>query len=313
MAAGPSARLSSAAARNRFPSGTTIDSGGEQDVYSGGRTSSSTINFGGNEIVHSAGIAIVTRVESGGVQNVLAAGTAIGTLLLGGTNGLGAEEVRGIVISATIGRRGTQDVLSGGTAISARITSDGDQGVTASASRLARRSATAASRRSFPPARRAAPIKAGGLQEVFSAGTAVGTVVGSRAEADVWSGGFAAGITVRGGGLEIVFAGGAASGVVSSGGTLELVGMTSIPAPSTRGATAVGFGAATTLAYSQDGGKTGLWLTAADGANAAAIALLGNYMAATFVTTADASGATATGGTRHTAEQPPLLTHPQRS
>jgi len=54
-------------------------------------------------------------------------------------------------------------------------------------------------------------------------------------------------------------------------------------------------------------------LTAAHGAHAAVIALLGNYMAATFVTTADASGATAVGGTRQTPEQQPQLTHPQRS
>jgi hypothetical protein len=54
-------------------------------------------------------------------------------------------------------------------------------------------------------------------------------------------------------------------------------------------------------------------LTAAHGAHAAVIALLGNDMAATFVTTADASGATSIGGARQTAEQQPQLTHPQRS
>jgi hypothetical protein len=75
----------------------------------------------------------------------------------------------------------------------------------------------------------------------------------------------------------------------------------------------IAFGAAPTLAYAQNGGKTGVSLTAAHGAHAAVIALLGNYMAATFVTTADASGATAVGGTRQTAEQQPQLTHPQRS
>ena len=80
-----------------------------------------------------------------------------------------------------------------------------------------------------------------------------------------------------------------------------------------QGQTGIAFGAATTLAYSQNGGKTDVSLTAAHGAHAAVIALLGNYMAATFVTTADASGATAVGGTRQTAEQQPQLAHPQRS
>jgi hypothetical protein len=79
------------------------------------------------------------------------------------------------------------------------------------------------------------------------------------------------------------------------------------------GRASIAFGAATTLAYSQNGGKTGVSLTSADGAHAAVIALLGNYMAATFVTTADASGATAVGETRQTAEQQPQLTHPRRS
>jgi hypothetical protein len=91
------------------------------------------------------------------------------------------------------------------------------------------------------------------------------------------------------------------------GGHVEITDPSAAPAHA-----GIAVGAATTLAYS-DNGKIGLALTAAEGARAAAIALLGNYMAATFVTTADASGATAIGGTWHTAEQPPLLTHPQRS
>ena len=112
---------------------------------------------------------------------------------------------------------------------------------------------------------------------------------------------------------EITFLG---SGYVTSnfhitsgaGGTVEI---TDPLAAETQGG--IAFGAATTLAYSQNGGKTGVSLTAAHGAHAAVIALLGNYMAATFVTTADASGATAVGGTRQTPEQQPQLTHPQRS
>lgn len=112
---------------------------------------------------------------------------------------------------------------------------------------------------------------------------------------------------------EITFLG---SGYVTSnfhitsgaGGTVEI---TDPLAAETQGG--IAFGAATTLAYSQNGGKTGVSVTAAHGAHAAVIALLGNYMAATFVTTADASGATAVGGTRQTPEQQPQLTHPQRS
>ena len=112
---------------------------------------------------------------------------------------------------------------------------------------------------------------------------------------------------------EITFLG---SGYVTSnfhitsgaGGTVEITDPLAAQAQG-----GIAFGAATTLAYSQNGGKTDVSLTAAHGAHAAVIALLGNYMAATFATTADSSGATAVGGTRQTPEQQPQLTHPRRS
>ena len=52
------------------------------------------------------------------------------------------------------------------------------------------------------------------------------------------------------------------------------------------------FGAPTTLAYSENGADTGGTLTLTDGRHAAAVALLGNYMAGSFVTTADGHGGT---------------------
>jgi hypothetical protein len=54
----------------------------------------------------------------------------------------------------------------------------------------------------------------------------------------------------------------------------------------------IAFDAQTTLACSQYNTDTGGLLTATDGRHAAAIALLGNYMAASFVTTADGHGGT---------------------
>ncbi len=49
----------------------------------------------------------------------------------------------------------------------------------------------------------------------------------------------------------------------------------------------IAFGARTTLAYAEKGANTGGTLTVKDGRHAASIALLGNYMAASFVTAAD--------------------------
>ena len=72
----------------------------------------------------------------------------------------------------------------------------------------------------------------------------------------------------------------------------------------------IAFGAHTTLAYAQNSADTGDMLTVTDGRHAASFALLGNYMAASFVATADDRG----GGTLVTnigqTEEPPVLAHP---
>ena len=71
----------------------------------------------------------------------------------------------------------------------------------------------------------------------------------------------------------------------------------------------IAFGARTTLAYSQNAAGTGGTLTVSDGRHAASIALLGTYMAGSFVATADGYG-----GTLVTEAQPheqTLLAHPR--
>jgi hypothetical protein len=71
----------------------------------------------------------------------------------------------------------------------------------------------------------------------------------------------------------------------------------------------IAFGAHTTLAYAQNATGTGGTLTVSDGRHTAAIALLGNYMAGSFVAVADGHGGTLV--TETNAQQPPLLlTHP---
>jgi hypothetical protein len=71
----------------------------------------------------------------------------------------------------------------------------------------------------------------------------------------------------------------------------------------------IAFGAQTTLAYSENGADTAGTLTVTDGRHAAAIALLGSYMAGSFVTTADGHGGTLLTQAAQTGQQP-LLTHP---
>jgi hypothetical protein len=71
----------------------------------------------------------------------------------------------------------------------------------------------------------------------------------------------------------------------------------------------IGFGAHTTLGYSENNSDTGGTLTVTDGTHAAAIALFGNYMASTLVAGADGHGGTlVTEGPLP--NQPPPLAHP---
>ena len=71
----------------------------------------------------------------------------------------------------------------------------------------------------------------------------------------------------------------------------------------------IAFGAQTTLAYAENAVGTGGTLTVSDGRHAASIALLGNYIAGSFIITADGHGGTLISEVQQT-EQKPLLAHP---
>ena len=70
----------------------------------------------------------------------------------------------------------------------------------------------------------------------------------------------------------------------------------------------IAFGAQTTLAYAANAAGPGGTLTMSDGRHAAAIALLGNCMAGSFVAMADGHGGTLVMEAQ--TGQQPLLTHP---
>jgi hypothetical protein len=74
-----------------------------------------------------------------------------------------------------------------------------------------------------------------------------------------------------------------------------------------RGVSDFTFGAHTTLAYSENSTTPSVGVT--EGRYAAALALLGNYMAGSFATTAGGHGGTLVSGTPQT-EQQSLFTHP---
>jgi hypothetical protein len=62
------------------------------------------------------------------------------------------------------------------------------------------------------------------------------------------------------------------------------------------------------VAYAANANGTGGTLTVSDGAHAASIALLGNYLAGSFVAAADGHGGTVIA--EYQTEQRPLLAHP---
>ena len=71
----------------------------------------------------------------------------------------------------------------------------------------------------------------------------------------------------------------------------------------------IAFGAATTLGYAENAAGTGGTLIVSDGRHAATIALLGNYIAQSFVAGADGHGGALV--TQAKPQQQPLLTHPK--
>jgi hypothetical protein len=96
---------------------------------------------------------------------------------------------------------------------------------------------------------------------------------------------------------------------VPNGGSAEVAGARTLP-PHGIDLSNIAFGAQTTLAYAGNEAGTGGTLFVRDGRHAAAIALLGNYMAGSFVTAADGRGGTLISEAPRT-EQQPLLARPQ--
>jgi autotransporter passenger strand-loop-strand repeat protein len=146
--------------------GTTVNSESVLTVY--GFASSSIVNGGGCEFV-SGGTAIGTVVESGGQETVQYSGTALGTVV----DGNQFVEIGGTVSGAVVNNDGALNVLG-------TISNTQDYGTV----------------------------------HVSSGGTAIGTVVNYGQEVD--SGGIASGTVVNSGGVEVVY-GGTANGTILNG------------------------------------------------------------------------------------------------
>jgi hypothetical protein len=285
-------------------------------VFSGG---TATVSAGGTAIV-------TTSVGSGGVLQTANGGTAIvsgtivdsGTLIASGPGSL-LEITSGAVVSggAVIVGNGMVDVLSGGSA-NVSFLSTGSGGLDIADTHVTSNAFTGAVS-GFGGVNHTNHKQFIDLISVTSAAHAIsfsylpgagsGTLTVSSGGAVVASiefvGNYSSGnfhVTAGPGGtVKVTDPGVANGGSVDAGAVRTFDAHSGIDLPD------IAFGAQTTLAYAANAAGTGGTLTVSDGRHAAAVALLGSYMAGSFVAAADGHG-----GTLVTEAQTgqPLLTHP---
>ncbi|MCZ6028779.1 autotransporter outer membrane beta-barrel domain-containing protein, partial [Escherichia coli] len=209
---------------------TTINSGGQQIVSSGGSATSTTIN-GGGQTVYSGGSATSTTIN-GGWQNVYNSASATSTTINGGLqvvsrggsatsttiNSGGRQHVSGggSATSTTI-NGGLQDVFSGGSATSTTI-NGGMQAVYSGASATSTTINGGLQVVSRGGSATSTTINSGGRQHVSGGGSATSTTINSGGQQHVSGGGSATSTTINGG-LQVVSSGGSAtSTTINSGG-----------------------------------------------------------------------------------------------
>jgi autotransporter passenger strand-loop-strand repeat protein len=312
---------------------TIVHSGGALDVLSGATASNTTVSRGGSLIVASGGHADPTRLLSGGAEVISSGGTDNGAQISGGTQAVfgvasgttvfaGSQVVEkgGVASNAIIGN-GIVDVLSGGTA-NIRFLSNGSGGLEIADTQNSTSAFTGAvsgfgginhaNRKQFIDL--VSVTSGAGITSSYvsaNAGNTSGALFVSSGGVTVASiefiGAYSAGdfhITSGFGGTVAITDPG-----VFNGGSIQPDAGTAFPRngidlPN------IAFGARTTLAYSENATGAGGTLTVSDGRHAATIALLGNYMAASFVMTADGHGGTLVTESPQPGQQP-LLAHPQ--
>ena len=292
-------------------SNASILSGGREIVFAGGTDIGATISSGGTEEIGSAGGTgiVTTLIASGGIFVTLSGGTAIvsgavtdfGTLIASGLGSLLEIESDGVVNGgAVVVGNGIVDVLSGGTA-NVKFLSNGSGGL------------EIADTQANPAAFTGTVSGFGGMNhtnhkqfiDLVSVVSAPNTISWSYASASgsgtlfVSSGGaVVAQINLIGNYTSANF-----SAKADGDGNVVIVDPAvpnggSAPSPAESfprhgvDLPDIAFGAQTTLAYSENTAGNGGTLTVNDGRHAAAIALLGNYMAGSFATTADGHGGT---------------------
>jgi autotransporter passenger strand-loop-strand repeat protein len=110
-------------AGNGTATGTTVDSGGQEFVYSGGTTINTRVNAGGHEILYSNGTTTKTTVNSGAVEYVSSGGIASETLV--SSDGFEYVSSGGLASETLVSSGGFEVISAGGSATSTRVNNGG--------------------------------------------------------------------------------------------------------------------------------------------------------------------------------------------
>jgi autotransporter passenger strand-loop-strand repeat protein len=264
--------------------GTTVVHGGSHFVF--GAVSDSTVS--GKQFIEAGGTASGTLIQAGGEQDVYTSGTASGTTIAGGSQFVyggsvdqttidagGLQYLFGNATDTTINNGGEQNVYAGATAAGAIVNSGGLQLDWGTAVDTTINGGT-----QFVLGTASDTTIVSGVQHVQDGGVASNTTIGSGGTEFVHGGGTANSVTFAGPSAALVLdhADGF-TGTISGWQDGDSIDLGDIL-----------FSANTTLAYAANEANTGGTLIVSDGSHVASLALLGQYTAADFALASDGLG-----------------------
>jgi autotransporter passenger strand-loop-strand repeat protein len=196
---------------------TTLNSGGYQWITFGGSAANTIINDGSYQQIGSGSIALETTIGGGAYQTIQASGTAIDTAIEDG----GLQYVSGLAEGTAIGDGGTEYVSAGGRTSGTDVF--GDQYLLSGGSDI---SATIedGGEQTVHGSAGGATILADGVQTVYAGGHDGSATVGDGGAQSVY--GSADDATILAGGVQTVYSDGVASGTQVDGQQIVMAGAT---------------------------------------------------------------------------------------
>ncbi|EKP6481618.1 autotransporter adhesin AIDA-I, partial [Escherichia coli] len=186
-------------------------SGGNQNIYSGGKASATEVYAGGTQTVYLSGTASSTKL-SGGTQNISSGGKASATeVYSGGKQNIYAE---GHSENAIINNGGNQYIYSNGEATGTTVNTSGFQRVSAGGIATGTKLSGGTQNISSGGKASATEVFSGGKQNISADGIASGTRINQSGYVNISSGGYAESTIINSGGTQSVLSNGLASGTM---------------------------------------------------------------------------------------------------